>query len=347
VENQRIMTEALFHPQRTSMSLRTLLLAPLTALTLGLTAPALAANAGFTVVQAPDPHGAPITVGIWYPTDAPTRPMPLGINDQLVAAGAPLVGSHLPLIVMSHGNGGFFGGHADTAQALAEAGFIVAALTHTGDNYADQSKATDMANRPRQLSVLIDYMLTASPMKAAIDPERVGAFGFSSGGFTVLAAAGGKPNLGLIAPHCQARPEFYDCKLSAANPPSSAAMSAAWTHNTRIKAVVSAAPALGYTFEDLSQVTMPVQLWRASDDQILPDPHYASAVKTALPKPPEYHVVAGAGHFDFLNVCNAQGKATAGVICASAPGFDRAAFHHTFNAAVTAFFTANLPLTHP
>ena len=174
------------------MSLRTLLLATLTVAAFSLAAPALAANAGFTVVQAPDPQGPPITVGIWYPTDAPAKPMPLGINDQLVAAGAPLMGAHLPLIVMSHGNGGFFGGHADTAQALAEAGFVVAALTHTGDNYADQSKATDMANRPRQLSVLIDYMLTTSPMKAAIDPERVGAFGFSSGGFTVLAAAGGK-----------------------------------------------------------------------------------------------------------------------------------------------------------
>jgi predicted dienelactone hydrolase len=329
------------------MSLRTFLLAPLTAAALGLAAPALAANAGFTVVQAPDPQGAPITVGIWYPTDAPTKPMPLGINDQVVAAGAPLVGNRLPLIVMSHGNGGFFGGHADTAQALAEAGFVVAALTHTGDNYADQSKATDMANRPRQLSVLIDYMLTASPMKAAIDPGRVGAFGFSSGGFTVLAAAGGKPDLSRVLAHCRAHPDFFDCKLSASHPIPASALLATWTHDPRIKAVVSAAPALGYAFKDLSKVTMPVQLWRAADDQILPDPEYASAVKAALPKPPEYHVVPGAGHFDFLNACNDQGRATAGAICSSAPGFDRAAFHHTFNAAVATFFTANLPLTHP
>jgi len=329
------------------MSLRTLLIAPLTALALGLAAPALAANAGFTVVQAPDPQGPPITVGIWYPTDASTKPMPLGINDQLVAPGAPLVGEHLPLIVMSHGNGGFFGGHADTAQALAEAGFVVAALTHTGDNYADQSKATDMANRPRQLSVLIDYMLTASPMKAAIDPQRVGAFGFSSGGFTVLAAAGGKPDLTRVLAHCRAHPDFFDCKLTASRPLPAGALLPHWTHDARIKAVVSAAPALGYTFKDLSKVTMPVQLWRAANDQILPDPEYASAVKAALPKPPEYHVVPRAGHFDFLNACNAQGKATAGVICDSAAGFDRAAFHHAFNTAVTAFFTANLPPAHP
>lgn len=327
------------------MSLRSLLLAPLAALVLA--GPALAANAGFTVVQVPDPQGPPITVGVWYPTDAPTRAMPLGINDQVVAAGAPLVGTRLPLIVMSHGNGGFFGGHADTAQALAEAGFVVAALTHTGDNYMDQSRATDMANRPRQLSVLIDYMLSASPMKAAIDPERVGAFGFSSGGFTVLAAAGGKPDLTRIVPHCRAHPDFFDCKLGAAHPVPASAISAAWTRDPRIKAVVSAAPALGYAFSDLSQVTMPVQLWRAANDEILPDPEYATAVRAALPRPPEYHVVEGAGHFDFLNACNAQGKATTGAICASALDFDRATFHHAFNAAVATFFTANLALTHP
>ena len=328
------------------MSIRSRLLASLAALALVTTATsALAANAGFTVVQAADPQGgAPITVGIWYPTDAPAKPMPLGIGDQVAAPGAPLVGDHLPLIVMSHGNGGFFGGHADTAQALAEAGFVVAALTHTGDNYADQSRATDMANRPRQLSVLIDYMLKASPMQAAIDPDRVGAFGFSSGGFTVLVAAGAEPDLKTVAPHCKAHPDFFDCKLTAAHPPSAEAMKAAWTHDARIKAVVSAAPAMGYSFSKagLSKVTMPLQLWRAGNDQILPDPFYASAVRANLPKAPDWHVVPNAGHFDFLTPCNDQGRSTAAAICGSAPGFDRAAFHKDFDREVVGFFKANL-----
>ena len=329
------------------MSIRALLLvpllAPLAALAGGV--PALAANAGFTVVQVADPQGPPITVGVWYPADAPAKPMTLGIGGQAVAAGAPPVGDHLPLIVMSHGNGGFFGGHADTAQALAEAGFVVAALTHTGDNYADQSRATDMANRPRQLSVLIDYMLKTSPLRAAIDPDRVGAFGFSSGGFTVLAAAGGEPDLRTLAPHCKAHPDFFDCKLAASHPPPADAMKATWTHDARIRAVVSAAPAMGYAFgkAGLAKVTAPLQLWRAGNDEILPDPFYASAVRASLPRTPDYHLVPGAGHFDFLTPCNDQGRATVPAICTSAPGFDRAAFHKDFDAKVAAFFTANLP----
>ena len=324
------------------MSIRALLLASLA--TLSLASPALAANAGFTVIQAPDPHGPPITVGVWYPTDAAAKPMDLGIGGQTVATGAPLVGDHLPLIVMSHGNGGFFGGHADTAQALAQAGFVVAALTHTGDNYADQSRATDMANRPRQLSVVIDYMLKASPMQAAIDPARVGAFGFSSGGFTVLVAAGGEPDLRTVPAHCKAHPDFFDCKLTASHPPPADVLKSVWTHDARIKAVVSAAPAMGYSFTKagLAQVSVPLQLWRAGDDQILPDPFYASTVRANLPKAPEWHVVPGAGHFDFLTPCNDKGQATAAFICTSAPGFDRAAFHEDFDAKVVGFFKANL-----
>ena len=47
-------------------------------------------------------------------------------------AGRGVGGAGLPLVVMSHGNGGVFDGHLDTASALAEAGFVVAAPTHTG-----------------------------------------------------------------------------------------------------------------------------------------------------------------------------------------------------------------------
>ena len=48
----------------------------------------------------------------------------------------PVTGEKLPLIVMSHGRRGWFGGHHDTAAALADAGFVVAALNHPGDTMA-------------------------------------------------------------------------------------------------------------------------------------------------------------------------------------------------------------------
>lgn len=270
----------------------------------------------------PDGTAPAIEAGIWAPRDLSARLR--------------------PLVVISHGTGGDFRSHHDTAEALARAGFIVAALTHGGDNWRDRSRTTDMAGRSRQLSVLIDYMLDTWEGRAAIDPKRIGAFGFSAGAFTVLIAAGGTPDLTRVAEHCRLHPAFYDCKLMAAHP--ARAESARWIHDTRITAIVAAAPALGFTFtrRGLVGVTQPVQLWQAGADRVLPAPWYAEPVRDALPGAPEFHDVAGADHFDFLPPCAAQLAAAAPVICAATPGFDRAAFHERFNREVTRFLLATL-----
>jgi predicted dienelactone hydrolase len=309
-----------------------------------------AQKVGFQSVAIPVSGGSSIPVDIWYPTSGESQVQPLGLFHQNVAAEGPVLGTKLALIVISHGNGGSKDEHYDTALALARAGFVVAALEHTGDNYRDQSRATDLANRTRELHRLIDFMLAEWNDHLAIDPLRVGAFGFSSGGFTVLAAAGGQPDLSLISAHCSAHPKAYDCSLLAAHPAalsSYSATNAAPTftviHDTRIRALVVAAPALGFTYaRGLAAVTQPVQLWRADDDKVLPAPDYADAVRAALPVAPKFHAVAGADHFDFLAPCSAEMAKVAARICRSEPGFDREAFHKRFNDAVILFFEAHL-----
>jgi len=283
-------------------------------------------------------------IGIWYPATAPASSRPIDLYTQEVATDAPVTGHKLPLIVISHGNGGSYAGHYDTALALARAGFVVAALTHPGDNWHDQTHATDVAGRPKQLSQLVTYMLGQWSGRAAIDGDRVGAFGFSAGGFTVLAAAGARPDLRRIGPHCAAHPDFFDCSLIATHPITASAIPTDWSADRRLKAIAVAAPALGFAFDraGLAGVTIPVQLWRATEDQILPHPFYAEAVAAALPSPPDYHLVPNAGHFDFLAPCSAAMKEQLAYLCQSAPGFDRTAFHAEFDAAVVGFFRKTL-----
>lgn len=231
--------------------------------------------------------------------------------------------------------------HADTARALAEKGFVVAALKHPGDNWRDLSRQGRIWERPGQFVRVLNYLLDDWPGRTSLDPDRVGAFGFSAGGFTVLAAAGGEPRLALTGPHCQAHPDYFDCRLIARTAAgSSAPANLSWPHAPQIKALVVAAPALGFTFQNdgLAGVRQPVQLWRAENDQLLPDPDYAEAVRRALPNAPEFHVVANAGHFDFLATCPAALAQRVPEICESAPGFDRAAFHADFNREVVGFF---------
>ena len=303
--------------------------------------------AGFQHGFAADPDGKPLEIGIWYPSQTTAQPVTMGPTTMSVAVNGAAQGKSLPLVVMSHGTGSSFLGHFDTAIALADAGFVVVAVTHTGDNYADQSRSVDVMDRPRQISRVIDHMLSTWDGRATIDPARIGMFGFSAGGFTTLVSIGGIPDFSKVGPMCREYPGDYACQLIAKSSGNIAVplpTPAAPAADPRIKAAVVAAPALGFTFspDGLKNLKVPVQLWRADNDVLVPHPRYAEAVRLALPDTPDYHVVPNAGHFDFLVPCSSALASLAPAICVSAVGFDRAAFHASFNAAVSSFFNKTL-----
>jgi predicted dienelactone hydrolase len=309
---------------------------------------------GFEAVRVPNGGEPPLAAGIWYPTSAEPRDVPLEFFKQRVALSGPVKGHALPLIVISHGGGGSYAGHYDTAIALARAGFVVAAVSHAGDTFDDQSKVLMLWRRPAQLSRLIDFMLTDWQGHADIDPQRIGAFGFSNGGFTVLVEAGGIPDLGRIDPYCAANPQHDLCTTLAKAGVHSVAQAAqpppdAWKPDRRIRAIAAAAPAFGFTFDraGLASVQIPVLLWRAANDRHQPDPWYEEPVRSALPRPPEYHVEPLAGHYAFLPPCSTRLRAIAPMACVDAPGFDRVAFHQRLNAALADFFSASLQSESP
>lgn len=121
---------------------------------------------------------------------------------------------------------------------------------------------------------------------------------------------------------------------------------ASWQHDARIKAAVIAAPAIGYLFEPrgLTRVTIPIQLWAAERDSVVDDS--PAIIRRLLPRAPEYHFVAGAGHLSFVAPCgpaearSAKNAGERGKLdwCSEPGGFDRPRFHDEFNARVIAFF---------
>jgi predicted dienelactone hydrolase len=297
---------------------------------------------GFQALSVPDPGAPPLTVAVWYPTQGAPRPMLLGLIVQFVARNAPIAGARLPLIVISHGNGGGPGSHTDTALALAQAGFIVAAPMHTGDNYSDQSSVGGpqwLLDRSRHIPRLIDYLLARWTGRDRIDASRIGIFGFSAGAFTALTTIGGEPDVARIASHCAQTPELA-CQLWK---PGSVPLPApgAFAHDDRVRAAVIAAPGYGFTFvpDGLSKVAVPVQLWSGELDTNVPTASNAAVVYRALGSGAELHVVPGAGHFSFLVPCGLIGPP---LLCRDRAGFDRAAFHRSFNAQVVAFFQGKL-----
>jgi predicted dienelactone hydrolase len=308
------------------------------------------ASVGFQETTIPDPHGRPIAVGIWYPSSAKASPHPLGLLSQNVAADGDVDGEKLPLVLISHGAYGSLASHYDTAIALAQAGFVVAALTHTGDNSNDQSylgNQIDLIDRPRQVKLLLDWMLASWPEQDQLDQRRVGIFGFSLGGFTSLVEIGGTPELKRMALLCSTHPGAPECafiKQTHGDQLDSNPARPEWVHDARVRAAVIAAPAVSFLFGpgDLKHVTIPIQLWRAEDDSQSPDATNSGIVRNELPVHPEEHIVPGQDHYVFLAPCSAALAVAVPDICHDTVNFDRAAFHRTFDQAVVSFFEKEL-----
>jgi predicted dienelactone hydrolase len=308
------------------------------------------ATVGFQQVTIPDRNGKSMQAGIWYPSNVQTAAHPIGMFSQDVALNVPISGQGLPLILISHGTGGSLTSHLDTAQALARAGMVVLAITHIGDNSQDQSyvgNRVDLIDRPRQIKVALDWVLSSWPGSLNLNPKRIGIFGFSLGGFTSLVLLGGTPELNRMAQLCESNPNAPECafiKKANGDQLNPSAEIPAWAHDSRVKAAVIAAPAAGYLFGpgDLREVSAPIQLWRAENDSWAPDAWNGAIVRDNLKVHPDTRVVQGADHFVFLAPCSESLAAVAPQICQDRTGFDRSAFHRAFNQSVVDFFSTRL-----
>jgi predicted dienelactone hydrolase len=311
------------------------------ALTLLLTA-AVAQAAGFRFIEAPaGPDGPTLTGAMWSPCSAAPAEIDLGNATLPGVKDCPITGGKLALVVISHGRGGTFLGHYDIAETLANAGFVVAAINHPDDTASDLSRSDDLsvfAERPQDIKRPIDFMTGASPAAANIDPGRIGFFGFSRGGYTGLVLLGANPDWALATAFCEQSPIHICDQIRRKEFPAQPL-----THDPRIKAAVLADPlALVFTADSLQGIKAPVQLWASERGGDGVTPPMVAAVDTGLPIKHEYHVVPNSGHFAFLAPCPPGLTKDRPELCTDAPGFDRSAFHQQFNAAVLAFFRAQL-----
>jgi predicted dienelactone hydrolase len=249
--------------------------------------PALSAGFQFVEIPASDDM-PPIEAAVWYPSDAAVPDEPNTPFGQSVAMHAPVDGTDLPLVVISHGDGGWFGGHAALARALAEAGLIAVALNHPGKSDGDETAPPSrwITERPRHLARLVDYVGTVWPDATHVDATRVGAFGFSAGGHSVLAAAGAESSLDRIAGHCAEAPGEFVCRTGmATDVVNNAGPFPAPLRGLR--AVVAAAPGFGFGFdpEQVADLDVAIQLWGAAEDARVPQDTNIAPLAAALTTP--------------------------------------------------------------
>ncbi len=315
-----------------------------------------ALQAGLRMLTVPaSASGAPaVPVALFYPTQAPARSIAMGPFSVQVAVQAPPEATAKGLILLSHGTGGSELGHASLAQALARAGYLVAALRHPGDDWQDRSllkknPARYFDERPRQASRVIDALLADPAWGPRIRSDargpRIGALGHSAGGYTVLALAGGLPELPRITAHCVAHrsedPIFCGVGDDMPDmPPRSAAPAApgAALRDPRVRAVVALAP-VGVVFSAASLATIPVPtaVYIAALDRYLVPRFHGDWITSNLPAASR-RPVANAWHFAFMDRPSMAIPSEDGDLRADPPGFDRAAFLQQLGQALPLFF---------
>jgi predicted dienelactone hydrolase len=304
----------------------------------------LAQAAGLRGIDIPaDAEGPAIHGVVWYPCAEPPGEIRIENFILLGVPGCPPAGDHLPLIAFSHGQGASLLNNHDTAETLADNGFVVAAINHPGDTGQDLSRTEDLSvfvERPTDIKRLIDFMIGASPFAARIDRDRIGFFGFSRGGYTGLVLLGANPDwTGAASNYCQQKRGPICRQILGGKYPSQPL-----THDPRIKVAVLADPGplpIFFSAESVTPIKAPVQLWASERGGSGMLPREVADLDANLPARHEYRVVSNAWHFDFL-LCPPALVEQRLEACEDAPGFDRVAFHKEFNTAVTRFFQENL-----
>jgi predicted dienelactone hydrolase len=311
-------------------------------LLLGMTRAVFAA--GYQPVKVPASTGdSEINAIVWSPCARAPAAVTLGPYVIHGTKNCAIAGSSLPLVVISHGQGGSYLGHHDTALALANAGFVVVSLNHPGDSVDDDAEAQQLRifeSRPRDVSRVISFMLSNWPHRQQLDPAAIGVFGFSRGGYAALALAGAAPSASASAVRfCQ---PWWSFVLSLCRQLDADNVQIRPQADPRVRAAVVVDPLNLFDAAGVRKVRVPVQLWASEmgGDGVALD--HVDAIRVALPQPPEYRIARGAGHFAYLAPCSLEFKKSEPKLCKDPDGFNRELWHQTMNAAVVSFFKRQL-----
>jgi predicted dienelactone hydrolase len=303
------------------------------------------------------PENVKIHMMVWYPSSEQAKKNKVGPFEVYVARNSKVEPGKRDLLLISHGDGGSHLLHRDTALYLAKKGFIVVTILHPHNNYADNSAEgthQNWVNRPIHISKAIDTLLTHHEFKNVINNKNIAIVGFSAGAYTALSLIGGVADTSNVRAHCEKHPDDSRfCRnygLSSKNQielPSKKKNNNTViknSHDKRIKAAVLMAP-VGVLFIDrksLSNVKVPVRIYRAEKDKILHFPYHAEFIKDNLPTLPEYIVVKNAGHHSFISPIPERMKSQLGEIAIDPKGFDRKKFHLKMNQEIANFLSRAL-----
>ncbi|HEX5425683.1 MAG TPA: hypothetical protein VFW94_19190 [Candidatus Acidoferrales bacterium] len=317
-------------------------------------------------------HTHALLTTIWYPAapasvekpqtiDPPNAPLffagKAAPNAKLAAAP-----SRFPLVLLSHGSGGAAMQLAWLGEYLAAHGYIAAAVNHPGNNALETYTIQGFTLwwlRAHDLSVVLDKLLGDRTFGPRIDRTRIGAAGFSLGGYTVIEIAGGITSPQAVVDYCNSprsrgtcnTHEFPDLLQKAeallkTDPKFATAFAAGDRsyRDPRVRAVFAVAPGLGAAFspQALAKISIPVEIVAGAADPVAPPPDNAEYLAHHIPGAKLVILPGGVAHYTFLQPCTPSGAKHLRTYCGDAPGVNRVHVHDKVSAMAVRFFAAHL-----
>lgn len=249
--------------------------------------------------------GRSFPVDVWYPVDpaatggaqpAEYAFLPgLGYTSDVSLTDAPAADGEFPLVVYSHGGGGFRWVATFFTEFMASKGYVVVAPDHPGSTALDQlsgagvDEEVNANSRPPDITTTIDAVLAADadpqdPLTGIVDEANIALTGHSWGGFTSLASISGHTNtVGTTTP------------------------------DDRIKALVLMAPYTELLSEqELAKVDVPVMVVSSTGDTTTPISSNTEPVASMVPGRPLLRLdIDGGSHNSFTDVCTLRDKVSA------------------------------------
>ena len=312
-------------------------------------------------------HDDILRITVWYPAapDAVEAPLDVGppgkpnFTSGSAAPNADFEDARLrPVILLSHGFGGSARIMGWFGTALARHGYVVIAVDHPGNNARDPMTiggAVLFWERPGDLATALDKVKSDPSLGPHLDLNRLGAAGFSAGGFTTLVEAGARVDFDRLLRFCDAHPddgicapqkEFQfshaDSEAFFAEPAGAAALAHAKDDHAipGVKAAFVMAPGIVQSLdpESLRRMRLPVAILLGDADKVAP-PATNGEVAAALIPGARLTVLPHVGHYDFLAECTPAGDAVVPVCPTEVP---RAATHKAAIDDALALFDATL-----
>lgn len=241
-----------------------------------------------TVVEELDLGNRKIGLRLWFPARpegdavrqhyrhkrAVTGQQVLELSEQgmALAPAQALTGQRFPLIIMSHGYGGWAEHMSRLGETLASRGYVVASIDHRDLPFSDvASFATSfgsvLVNRSGDqqavLRAILDGSVTNSTVTGVVDPQAIGVLGYSMGGYGAITTAGVP-----LDPDAPAYRQFPRDALAALPRPDPAIAG-------QIDAVVALAPwgaqpdAMVWRDKDLAALKTPMLLIDGDQDDVV------------------------------------------------------------------------------